>query len=126
MRRDLLIYLAILALATAIQYALEFLLTGYLRTYGWPMIPWILNAVLYGILGASAWLTLVQRSLVQRIALVGFVAVVPHLTYEITHGSDPAYPYIGLLFIVPDLVAAGIGAGLSAVFRWRLVVKSGH
>lgn len=119
MKRDLTIYLVILLAAVAVQYAVELQWGSQLALGTRPVLPWIIDAVLYAALGASAWTTLRSRSIPLRLACLTLVAVLPHVAFEVTHGSDPAYPYIGLLLIVPDLVWVAIGAGISALFIRR-------
>lgn len=121
MKRDLTIYVAILVVAVAIQYVIELQWGAALALDARPLVPWIIDAVLYALLGALAWMTLRSRSLSLRILFLALVAVVPHVMFEITHGSDPAYPYIGLLFIVPDLVWVAIGAGVAAVLAPKML-----
>jgi hypothetical protein len=120
-KRDLTIYVAILVVAVAIQYVIELQWGAALALDARPLVPWIIDAVLYALLGALAWMTLRSRSLSLRILFLALVAVVPHVMFEITHGSDPAYPYIGLLFIVPDLVWVAIGAGVAAVLAPKML-----
>jgi hypothetical protein len=120
-KRDLTIYLVILVVASAVDYLIERQWAPVLALEAKPLVPWIIDAVLYVFFGAVAWMTLRSRSLSIRIPLVALVAVVPHVVFEITRGSDPAYPYIGLLFIVPDLVWVAIGAGLAALLASRVL-----
>ena len=119
MKKDLIIYLAILVIAIAVEYAIERQWGAALALEARPLVPWIIDAVLYVFLGAVAWMTVRSRSISIRILLVALVAIVPHVIFEIMQGSDPAYPYIGLFFIVPDLVWVAIGAGLAAVLASR-------
>jgi hypothetical protein len=120
-KKDLTIYLAILVVAVAIQYLIELRWGATLALEGRPLVPWIIDAVVYATLGALAWMTLRSRTVFLRILLLALVAVMPHVMFEITHGSDPAYPYIALLFIVPDLVWVSLGAGLVAFLASRMM-----
>lgn len=121
MKRDLTIYLAILVVAVVIQYVIELRWGASLGLYARPLVPWMIHAILYGVLGAMVGLSLRSRSVRLRILFASLIPVVAHAIFELTHGSDPAYPYIGLLLIVPDLVAAGVGAGLATVIVSRMV-----
>lgn len=121
MKRDVTIYLAILVVAIGVQYLIELQWGATLALDVRPLVPWIIDAVLYVVLGAVAWMALSSRSVSLRMLLVALVAVVPHVVFEITHGSDPAFPYIGLLLIMPDLVWVSIGAGLAAVLASKVL-----
>lgn len=119
MKKDLIAYCAILVAVVAIQYAIELLWGATLALHTSPLIPWIIDAVVYLTLGGLAWASLRARPVSVRLPLLALVAVLPHVLFEITHGSDPAYPYIGLLFIVPDLFWVLIGAGIVALMTAR-------
>lgn len=119
MKRDLIAYFAILVAAVAIQYLIELQWSATLALHANPWIPWIIDAAVYLTLGGLAWASLRARSRHVRLTLLALVAVLPHALFEITHGSDPAYPYIGLILIVPDLIWVSIGAGIVALVAAR-------
>jgi len=119
MKKDLATYLAVLVLVVAIKYVIELQWGATLAFDARPLVPWIIDAAVYLILGGLTWMALWTRPISLRILLLALVAVVPHVMFEVTHGSDPAYPYIGLLFIAPDLVWVSIGAGAAAFITSR-------
>lgn len=116
MKRDLAIYVAVLLMATVIKYVIEIQWGSHLALGTRTLLPWIIDLTVYGTLGALAWTILRSRAIGVRLVLLALVAALPHLAFEVTHGSDPAYPYIGLLFIVPKLVWVAIGAGSATLF----------
>jgi hypothetical protein len=120
MKKDLAIYVGVLAVALAVQYTVELYWSATLALKTRAIVPWIIDAVWYLALGAIAGVALRSWRMPSRIPLLALVSVLPHLMFEITHGSDPAYPYIGLLFIIPDLLWIAIGAGLAVALTRRM------
>lgn len=123
MKKDVAIYIAVLAVALALQYTVELYWGATLALSARPLVPWVIDAVSYGVLGGVAWIVLRSRPVPVRIVFLVLIAVIPHVLFEITHGSDPAYPYIGLLFIVPDLIWVSLGAGIASVLVPKLSAK---
>lgn len=119
MKRGLWGYLAVLAAALLLQYVVELKWSATLALESAAIVPWTIDIVAYVAFGVAAGLTLRDRPLRWRLLLIGLIAIVPHVLFEITHGSDPAYPYIGLMFIIPDLVWTMIGAALAAALTRR-------
>jgi len=120
-KKDVAIYIVLLAAALALQYAVELYWGATLALTARPLVPWVIDAVSYGVLGGVAWIVLRSRSIPLRVFLLALIAIIPHAMFEITHGSDPAYAYIGLLFIVPDLIWISLGAGIAVVLAPRLL-----
>jgi hypothetical protein len=120
MKKGLAIYVGVLTVALAVQYTVELYWSATLALKMRAVVPWIIDAVWYVALGAIAGVALRSWRMQSRIPLLALVAVLPHLMFEITHGSDPAYPYIGLLFILPDLLWVAIGAGLAVALTRRM------
>jgi hypothetical protein len=123
MKKDLAGYIAVLAAAVIAHYAIELYSSSLFGPPSATFLPWMASAVWYIVLGSLGWITLRSRRMVSRLGLLALIAVVPHVAFEITHGSDPAYPYIGLLFIVPDLLWLAIGAGITAAVTRRTSVQ---
>lgn len=120
MKKDLAIYVGVLAVALAVQYTVELYWSATLALKTRAIVPWIIDAVWYVALGAIAGVALRSWRMPSRILFLALVAVLPHVMFEITHGSDPAYPYIGLIFIIPDLLWVAIGAGLAVALTRRM------
>ena len=121
MKKDLWGYVVILATALLLQYLVELKWSGTLALKSAGIVPWTIDIVAYVAFGAVAGLALRHRALRWRLLLIALIAIVPHVVFEITHGSDPAYPYIGLIFIVPDLIWTMIGAALATALTRRRV-----
>lgn len=119
MKKDLWGYVAILAAALLLQYVVELKWSATLALRSAAITPWVIDIAAYVVFGAAAGLVLRGRLLRWRVLLLALIAIVPHVAFEITHGSDPAYPYIGLMFIVPDLVWTMVGGALATAFMRR-------
>jgi len=124
MKKDLWGYVAVLAAALLLQYIVELKWAATLALKSTGIVPWTIDIVAYVAFGVAAGLVLRDRPLRWRLLLVALIAIVPHVAFELTHGSDPAYPYIGLMFIVPDLVWTMIGAALAAALTRRRAPSS--
>jgi len=123
-KKDFVTYVALLAAALVLQYTVELYWSATFALSTRTLVPWLIDAISYGVLGGLGWIVLRKRSLSLRVILLALIAVLPHVSFEITHGSDPAYPYIGLLFIVPDLIWISIGAGIAAMLASRMSAKA--
>ena len=117
MKKDLWGYAAILVAALVLQYVVELKWSAALATSS-GIVPWTIDIVAYLAFGAAGGLLLRDRPLRWRLSLLALIAVVPHVVFEVTHG-DKAYPYIGLIFIIPDLLWTMIGAALAAALARR-------
>jgi hypothetical protein len=53
-------------------------------------------------------------------ALLSLVAILPHVLPELMGQTDSAYPHIGLLFIVPDLLWVALGAAITALLTSKI------
>jgi hypothetical protein len=120
MKKDLAIYVAVLVAALTVQYTVELYWSATLALKTRAIVPWIIDAAWYIALGAIAGVALRSWRMQARILLLALIAVLPHVMFEITHGSDVAYPYIGLIFIIPDLIWVTIGAGLAVALTRRM------
>ena len=108
-------YFALLTIAIVFEYTAELHWGAKLALSSRPLVPWVIDAIAYAVLGGFAWLTLPSGSASLRILMLALIAVVPHVLFDMTHGSDPAYPYIGLVFIIPDVLWVAIGAAIAFV-----------
>jgi uncharacterized protein YuzE len=122
-KRGLATYIAVLAAAVCVQYLVEVYLSAKLALETRAVVPWILSAVWYAALGAAAAIALRSWRIWSRVLLLALIAVLPHMVFEITHGSDPAYPYIGLFMIIPDLLWVAVGAVIATMLLHRQRVK---
>jgi hypothetical protein len=122
-RKGLGTYLAVLVVGVLIQYIVELGFSTELALKSTPLFPWVLDAILYVAYGAAAAFALRSWRLAPKVGLFVLLAALPHVVLEITHGSDPAYPYIGLLLIVPDLLWVAVGALITSVIisRQRII-----
>lgn len=115
MRYGSLVYAGTVVAAVVFQYAVQHYLP-YRPFWGsWSLLPWSIHIFAYAMLGAIAWYALRPHSPFLRIALLSLVGILPHLVPELAGQTDPGYPHIGLLFIVPDLVCVALGAVIAGV-----------
>jgi hypothetical protein len=124
MRKDLWGYVVILLAALVLQYVVELKWSATLALKSAAIVPWMIDIAAYVAFGAAAELVLRARPFRWRLLLLAMIAVVPHVVFEATHGSDPAYPYIGLVLIVPDLAWTMLGAAVAAALMRRRASSS--
>ena len=127
MKKGLAAYLMVLVAALVLEYIVELRFSTKLALETNAIVPWAIDAAMYLVFGAAAAFALRSWRLPHRILLLALVAALPHVALQMTHGSDQAYPYIGLFLIVPDLLWVAIGAGVLAVLlRRRQAVQRSH
>jgi hypothetical protein len=119
MKRGAIIYGLCVATAVALAYAVELYLPFKPMFGSWSLVPWLIDIGSYTVLGGITWIALRSVRLVARIALISLVAILPHVLPELAGRTDPAYPHIGLLLIVPDLVWIALGAAIAALIASR-------
>ena len=120
MRYGYMVYGGTVVAAVLFQYAVEHYLP--FRPFGgsWSVLPWTIHIFAYAVLGAIAWRALRAHSLVPRVTLLSLVGILPHLVPELAGQTDPAYPHIGLVFIIPDLLCVALGAGIARALDTRV------
>ena len=124
MKTDLVGYAVLLITAVLMEYAAEVKWSAEIALSWPPILPWLVDAVAYALLGSFAWLALRARPLRIRVLLLALIAVVPQVGLEILIGRDSAYPYIGWIFMILDLLWIAIGAGTAALcMRIRSTAK---
>ena len=123
MKKGLVAYSVVLLAAIVLQYAVELYLPWKPVLGSWSALPWAIDILSFALFGGVAWVALRPWSTGSRIAMMALIAVLPHALIEITHGSDPAYPYIGLLLIVPDLLWVALGAVIALLFSRKPAAK---
>lgn len=115
MKRGFVVYCLTVLVAVAAAYAVELYLPFRPMLGSWTLVPWLIDIGLYALLGGIAWVALASFRLLSRMGLLSLLAILPHLLPELTGKTDPAYPHIGLLFIIPDLLWIALGAVIAAL-----------
>jgi len=120
MRYGNVVYAGAVLAAVVVQYAVQYYLPFKPFWGSWSLVPWSIHILAYSMLGAIGWHALRTHSLVPRIALLSLVGVLPHLVPELLGQTDPAYPHISLLFIIPDLLCVAVGAVIAGAIASKL------
>lgn len=85
-------------------------------------IPWVVSTAIFalalGILGAVAY-RYMRGNVAARFILIALMVALANGLFELVIGSDPAYPGLVLLLIIPYVIACWLGAALFAVTKWH-------
>lgn len=120
MKRAHLYNAAAVAAGTLIFFAMWLAVEHVTSVRGQPLWATVLaSPFCHAVLGAAAFFVFRGHTLVR----VGLVSVIPLLAaaiFEVTVGSDPAYPYIALVMGGLSAVTFFVGAAAAASLSWVL------